>query len=213
MAFVDYLSYATLLDSGVRANEGPPPSASWASNAFSAGTSQLQIVSNAIKRGGAGYGSGAWGTQLGPDVIYYVTLSTLGDIELEIRGKDLGSGSTWDAYSLFYENATHTFTLYRTTNGSASSLATSTSKTLSAGDKLGLMAIGSNLTSAVYQSGAWSDHLTASDATYGSSGYVGFWLNGTTPAVNDMYGGTITAGKSPAYPRRDSMRLNALLRR
>lgn len=193
MAFTDYTSYASLLDNFNRSNEGPPPSGSWNAGAVSTGTSQLQVVSNALKRGGAGWGSGYWGTQIGADVIAYITLSTVGDVELGVRAKDLGSGSTFDYYGAEYISSTHTLTLYKYTNGSGSSLGTSTTATLAGGDKYGIMAIGSNITVATYQSGSWTDRITASDATYGATGYITIWMNGTTPIIDDLYAGQITS--------------------
>lgn len=184
---------ATLLDAFNRANEGPPPSASWLSTSFSSGTSQLQVVSNALKRGGAGWGSCAWGTQLGPDAILVVTISTVGDFSLILRGQAPGSGA-WDGYECLYTSSTHRFDLDVITNNSAgASLANSTAVTLGAGDKVGFAVIGDTLSMAVYTAGAWgADLLTASaGGSISGAGYVGIWANGTTPVFDDFSAGTI----------------------
>lgn len=214
MAVSTNAASATLLDDFNRSNEGPPPSASWLSSSFSSGTSQLQVVSNALKRGGAGWGSCVWGATFGANTILVVTISTVGDFSLIIRGQSPGSAA-WDGYELLYTSSTHRFDIDRIDNNATTSLANTTAVTLSNGDKVGFEIVGSNLAAARYTAGAWgADFLTASDATYASSGYVGVWANGTTPVFDDFSAGTIpAAGKSPAYPRRDSMRLNALLRR
>lgn len=186
-------AYATLLDSFNRANEGPPPSASWNSGSFSSGTSQLQVVSNALKRGGAGWGSCLWGTQLGPDMIVVVTIATVGDFSIIIRGQSPGSGA-WDGYECLYTSSTHRFDLDVITNSATgASLANSTATTLGAGDKVGFCVISQQLHMAVYTGGAWAaDLLTASSGgSLTGQGYVGLWANGTTPVFDDFSAGTI----------------------
>lgn len=195
----DNAASAALRDDFNRANEGPPPSASWLSTSFSSGTSQLQVVSNALKRGGAGWGSCAWGTQFGPDAIMVVTVSTVGDFSLILRGQQLGS-SSWDGYECLYTSATHRFDLDVITNGSTgASLANSTAVTLSAGNKVGFAVIGDTLSMAVH-TGSWAaDLLTASaGGSISGAGYVGIWANGTTPVLDDFSAGTIaSASRKP----------------
>lgn len=194
MAVSDYIAQATLLDNFNRANEGPPPSASWLSSAFSTGTSQMAVVSNALKRPGSGYGSAVWGTQYGPDTILIVTLSTVGDFTMILRGQAPGSGA-WDGYELAYTNSTHTFLLDVVTNNTnGPTLASTSSTTLSNGDKVAFMVIDNTLSMAVNSGGAWSaDLLTASaGASITGAGYVGIWANGTTPVFDDFSAGTVT---------------------
>lgn len=186
-------SFATLLDSFNRANEGPPPSASWNSGSFSSGTSGMQVVSNALKRGGAGWASALYGTQYGPDCICVVTIATVGDFSIIIRGQSPGSGA-WDGYECLYTSATHRFDLDVITNGSTgASLANSTATTVGAGDKVGFAVIGDQLHMAVYTGGAWAaDLLTAAaGGSISVAGYVGLWGNGTTPVFDDFSAGTI----------------------
>lgn len=190
----DNAASATLRDDFNRTNEGPPPSASWLSTSFSSGTSQLQVVSNALKRGGAGWGSCAWGTQFGPDAIVVVTVSTVGDFSLILRGQSPGSAS-WDGYECIYTSATHRFDLDVITNNSTgASLANSTAVTLSAGNKVGFAVIGDTLSMAVH-TGSWAaDLLTAAaGGSISGAGYVGIWANGTTPVFDDFSAGTIAA--------------------
>lgn len=192
MAVSDYIAQATLLDDFNRSNTGPPPSASWNAGSLTTGTSQLQVVSNALKRGGAGFGSCVWGTQLGPDVIVVLTIATVGDFAIDVRAKEINA-ATYDSYELNYTSSTHTFEIIRILNNGSTSLVNTTSITLTAGDKVAFLALGTTLAAAVFQSGAWSaDILSTTDSNYALAGYVGIWANGTTPVFDDFSAATVT---------------------
>lgn len=204
MAFSTYVGQVALLDDFNRANTGPPPGPSWAAGSATSGTSQLQTVSNQCKRGGAGFGSAVWGSNLGADCLAYVTVITPGDVAIDIRAQQTGA-ATYDSYELNYTLATTRYDLYRLDNNTPTSLANTTAVTLTANDKIGIMALGTVLTAAYWRGGTWTDlftYDTVGDGTkLSASGPVVLWANGTTPIFDDLFGGAITAVGSSAGAR------------
>lgn len=204
MAVSTNSAFATLLDDFNRSNTGPPPSGSWGAGSFSSGTSGLQVVSNAVKRGGAGWSSGYWGTQIGPDCICVVTVPTLGDFSIILRGQTPGSAA-WDGYELLFTSASNRWDINRDIDGAATSLANVT-QAITAGDKVGFEVTGTGATvtlnAARYTAGAWgADFLSTTDvnaARIVASGYAGLWMNGTTPVLDDFSAGTITSSTGTA---------------
>lgn len=192
MAVSGYSDSLDLLSDGSGSFTAPP----YYNGAFSTGSIQFLHSSGNIQRTGTGWGSFAWGTQFGPDSILGVLVAQAGEMELEIRGKDMG-GANWDAYSLYYDNSGG-WELYRTVNGSPSAaLATASSVTPAVGDMIAFMALGSGATvsiaAAIKSGGSWgADFLTYDDtnaARLVNSGYIGAWANGTTFKINELYGG------------------------
>ncbi len=192
MAVSDYSDSLDLLSDGSGSFSAPP----YYNGAFSTGSIQFTHSSGQIQRASSGWGSFAWGTQFGPDSILGALIGQVGEMELEIRGKDMGSGSTWDAYSLYF-NGTTGWELYRTINGSPSAALATATQSLSAGDLLAFLALGSgatvSLAAAIKSGGSWgADFLTYSDtnaARLVNSGYIGAWANGTTFKIDELYGG------------------------
>ena len=146
----------------------------------------------AFERGGAGFGSCVWGSTLGPDTIVVLTVATVGDFAIDVRAKEINA-ATYDSYELNYTSSTHTFEIIRILNNGSTSLVNTTSITLTAGDKVAFLALGTTLAAAVFQSGAWSaDILSTTDSNYALAGYVGIWANGTTPVFDDFSAATVT---------------------
>jgi hypothetical protein len=71
------------------------------------------------------------------------------------------------------------------------------------GDKAGIECIGSTIKGYQYTSGAWTEKISRSDATYGSTGYLGMVQNntGTSPIMDDFSGGTVVSGARLAAVR------------
>lgn len=190
MAVSDYVASASLLSDGSGSFTAPP----YHTVQFSTATVQFTHNGGEIERSGAGWGSCAWGTQFGPNAIVGVKIGTLGEFELELRGKDMG-GSGWDAYGLYYDNAGG-WEMYRTIDATATTLDTG-SVTLAAGDVLWWLALGSGATvdlAAAVESGGsvGADFATYADtnaARLVNSGYIGIWANGTTFGADELYGG------------------------
>jgi hypothetical protein len=196
-----------ILDSFDRANEGPPPSASWTSGAPLAATSTLAVVSNACQDNGTLNG-GIWGTQLGPDVECYMTWSSLpadtSNFHVFIRAADVGSPATIDGYRINFERNDGVpgmrFRIDRMDNGAATQLGTTFSNTdgaISAGVKIGVEMISSSITTYLNRSGSWASQSTESDATYSVAGYLGIRPFNTAVVFDDLGGGSI-GGAPPA---------------
>lgn len=194
-----YAGSESLLSDGSGSFSAPP----YYNGAWSTGSIQYTHSAGQIIRNGAGWGSFAWGTQFGPDVIAVYEISAWGECDFVIRGKDLG-GSNWDAYDLYYSGS-GTFELYRVVNAVASSVLDSASVTPSAGDKIGFVAIGSGasveIAAAIYSGGAWGpDIIRYTDtnaARLVNSGYIGAWANGTTMQIDSLSGGDAVSGGGP----------------
>lgn len=203
MAVADYVASATLLSDGSGSFTAPP----YYNGAWSTGSIQYTHSSGQIQRSSTGWGSFAWGTQYGPDVIAIYEISAWGECDFVIRGKDLG-GSNWDAYDLYYSGS-GSFELYRVINAAGGSVLASASLTPSAGDKIGFIAIGSGATvevaAARYTGGAWgADFLTYSDtnaARLVNSGYIGAWANGTTMKIDSFSGGDASLSGGGSKPK------------
>lgn len=184
MAFSDYTASASLVDT-FSTSGGPPPSG-W-NTGISGGAAGLFNTGGQLARNAAGYGNAYLTTYSTSDILVYLDTPVPGNIEIELRLKDIGSG-TWDAYSLYYDVAAHQLDLYITTNSTASSaLMSTTAYTLSATDKLGFSTIGTKLTGAVYQGGSWTDAVTATASTWSNSGYIGIWIENTTARFDNLY--------------------------
>lgn len=188
----DYIAQLSLLDP-LTTNAGPPPSAGYAAASYSTGTSQLLVSSNRLGRGGAGWGSGYWGTDFGQYQGKRLKCEVAGDFAFEICGKDEG-GATWDSYELNYTASTHRFDIWVITNGTAgASLANSTALTLAGGEDLAFMYVpGDTLVAGYWNGSAWVDLLSASSTAWAAGGSIGQWINGTTAKFTGLYGGSLT---------------------
>lgn len=197
----DNIAQLNLLDA-LTTNAGPPPSAGWHAGSYSTGTSQLLVSSNKLGRGGAGWGSGYWGTDFGANLGLRIKADTVGDFSAIIAGDQEGA-ATWDGYEFIYTSATHRFDINKITNNSGSSLANTTTYTLANADEIAFMLINGTLYGGVFQAATWTDALSIADSSYASGGSIGLWINGTTPKFTGLYGGTITV--SSGYKPRGSL--------
>lgn len=115
-----------------------------------------------------------------------------GLVEIGLRGKDIGSVTTVDGYSLrmtIVDAGTDTFTLYRTDNGVSTSLGTFNQEVAS-GDSMGIRAAAS-LIEAWYKpaAGNWTRLGTATDSTYTAGGYATLVVVSTTATIDNFRAG------------------------
>lgn len=196
MAVADYTASASTLSDGTGSFAEPPYG-----DAFTTTATQFTHSGGMIQRSGAGWGSFTWGTSVGPDTIAGFHVGATGESEFEVRGKDIASAN-WDAYSLYWDGST-SWELYRTINGSTTSLATG-SHSVAVGDTIWFMAIGSGssveLAAAIARSGTvYADFISTTDSTslrLTNSGFIGAWANGTTFKIDTLYGATAVATSS-----------------
>lgn len=190
-----YGDYATLQDNFDRADEGPPPSASWTNI-----TNGLKVATN-VAAGNVGTLSNNisfWNVAtFGADCEAYATISTKSGnnqpMEVYARMTTLVSG-TMDGYMVRMSPASGTdaIGIYRIDNGAATALTTGTQE-FASGEKLGIEIIGSTIKLFHFTGGAWNERLSTSDTTYSAAGYVGLNINHTTGRFNDFYAGTIVS--------------------
>jgi len=190
-----------VLDNFNRANEGPPPSASWTTG-ITGGSNGLKVVSNALAPNDTASADGYWNTTSGPDQEIFFTLPTMfaaGDtFRYWWRVLNPGSGTT-DGYRARYTvfGGVDQVIMQRMDNGTGTTLGATHNMAadLANGDKLGGESISSTHATYSYQSAAWGQLFTRSDATYNSAGYVGLSMTiAGTVAIDDFGGGTVSTG-------------------
>jgi hypothetical protein len=136
------------------------------------------------------------GATYGPDAEVFVTLTTLpatdaDSVDLYIRLTTIGSGTT-DGYSMRWTKnvGDDTVEIRRIDNGTAGVIAGPIACLLSAGDKIGFSAVGSDITAWRTTAGVWGSALTVSDATYNAAGHMGHGVIGFSVRIDDFAGGT-----------------------
>jgi len=203
-----------LLDDFNRANEGPPPSASWTTAVIAGGTDGLVVLSNVLKGNGSGSNEGYWNVStFGPDVECYMKVAA----KLEDSGAyqmvycrltTIGSGTT-DGYGcrLSFSATTDSLRLFRIDNGSVTYLGTGVSQETAVGDQWGIEIVGDAL-KLMYKpvAGSWSSIESVTDGTYSASGHIGALLRGgNTHRADDFSGGTVVS--SPLATRAGLIRI------
>lgn len=97
------------------------------------------------------------------------------------------------------------------TYGPFVTLASDNANPLSDGDRIGLSAIGTEITAWHYTGGAWVSRLSVTDTTFSNAGKIGFEFQDNTARADDFGGGTyappappfVVAGAPPvAWKRR-----------
>jgi len=100
-----------------------------------------------------------------------------------LRLKDVGSGSTWDGYGVYYFPGTPgQLQFHRITNNGHVTFATVTGITLVGGDGLGASMSGSTIRAFTRSgaSGPWTQAgADQTDGTYPGPGFIGLWIRGT----------------------------------
>lgn len=194
----------SILDNFNRANQGPPPSASWGGDAFSGVASQLKVISNQLANGAGAFSSAYWSAAtFGPDSEVYCTVNTL-----PANGNELAffvarlttPGATATAVAL-YTQAPNFWQFYKIVGGAQTALGASFTQAISAGDSIGFAIVGTQY-QAWYKAaaGAWTQIQTLSDASVAGTGVIGLEMQTAVTMLDDFGGGTVVAA-STSKPR------------
>ncbi len=181
-----------ILDNFNRANEGPPPSASWTSQFIpvGGGGDAIKVVSNVAEGVGAGYNSQVWGTTPANNQESYITGFTAGYWGVLGRLSNINTASVTGYEARARDAGTNVF-LYRWDDSGTRPTLTSVAQSWSSGDSLGLSIVGSAIT--VYfkaGAGAWSAIIGPfTDATYASGG-IGMLVESASD-LDNFGGGSI----------------------
>lgn len=202
-----------VLDNFNRANEGPPPSASWSAYDASWGFGDgLEVVSNQCKGNSYDLCADYWnGATYGPDCEVYTTIATLPDdiSDVNLRLRIVGPGGDLSLSSHYYTTIERDdvggdyVRIFRNSSGSVTPLTGEVTITLVAGDSFGFERIGNDLS--VYQkpsAGSWTQVATVTDGSPLSqvAGYIGVDVTDNVSALDDFGGGTIAAaGPTAAF--------------
>jgi hypothetical protein len=204
----------SVLDNFNRSDEGPPPSASWAADPYNDSEPGLEVVSNQV-RGSAWELCSSYysASTYGEDSEAYVTVVDLpadsAVVMLGCRIQDPDSANV-DAYVLEYTQLdapdTDEWKLYRVVNDAWTQLGATVEQDLSAGDKIGLEAIGSTIKAYQYTGGSWSEVMSRSDSNVSGAGYLALSIQNADRDCDDFGGGTVVAAASAMPMAVDSFR-------
>lgn len=188
--------YATLLTAFTGADENPMTDGGNWDRLNDSNSTQLRRLGNQVTSNGTLTGECYWTPATYQDFVIYWTISTLpgsGNAQrLYGRLKDVGLlGNVWDGYVVRYQQAaTSQLIIDVNTNATGTTLST-VNITLAAGDKIGMVCLGSMIQSWAYTSGAWALQATVFDSTYPAAGYIGIGVRGTTGRGDDLYLGVL----------------------
>jgi len=180
---------SSILDTFNRANEGPPPSASWG-GIWENGSVGMVVSGNTCTNASNSNGTSYWGSSFGPDVEAYLTITAFGAYQ-GIAARLAGTlGSSPNGY--YVQGESNSIEIFRIDGGSFVQLGASISQTISNGDSLGISIVGTTIT-AYYKvgAGAWTAVGNRTDSTYSAAGKIGVRSAGTSVVLDGFGGGTI----------------------
>jgi hypothetical protein len=184
----------SVLDDFNRANEGPPPSASWSAPMWWA--DNLKVISNTAgsdtTTGDAYWNAGT----VGPACEAYADMTSLGSAAY-LGVRMTSPGGTADGYFYFWRPGPNA-EIARIDNGTRTRLGAAFDASTSAGDSLGISAVEDALT-AHGKNGSWSVVAERVDGTYLTSGYIGLGVDDTTTRWDNFGGGTVVVGTHDEY--------------
>ncbi len=192
----------SVLDDFNRANEGPPPSASWRTDNYNTASSTLAVDTNICITTGFPNGGGLWGTSVGADTEVFVTenFSPSNGQSFYLFARIVTPGSAAvDGYLAEFDRADanpgYTIRIQRIDNNSLTTLGAVITETGGAhvdGNAVGLSVVGSTLSVFIRRSGVWSAAIdTRTDSTYAAGGFIGFRMSATSMLGDDFGGGTV----------------------
>lgn len=155
-------------------------------------------VSGTAKRPSSGNTAACyWQTISAVDVEVFIDIVTGTSLQYSVDCRIANptdfTGSTWNAYQLLYTKASTTLAIVSVVSGSATTLATYT-QTVSAGDSIGMSAIGSTITAYYKPSGgAWTTLGSVTDTSITAAGFIGVQNIGTTFEFDNFGGGAPVA--------------------
>lgn len=199
----------TVLDDGTGA-DFDPLSAAWTTPMFSAGENTFEHFQNSLAPS-ASPASAFWDASFGPDSEVYYTCTMfqhIGNIRLFLRltggGGAAGSASFYrfllDITSGDENGGTFDLYLHSYVTGAPTELAAEIGVTMTAGDSIGLEAIGTTITG--YHkpaAGSWASVIQAVDSTITGSGNIGIYSDSSAARFNDFGGGDAVADSSGGY--------------
>ncbi|KRT69463.1 MAG: peptidase S8/S53 subtilisin kexin sedolisin [candidate division NC10 bacterium CSP1-5] len=195
-----------ILDDFNRANEGPPPSSSWATPSGAPG---IKVISGQVGEDGPG-GQAVWNTQYGPDLEAYVDVPTLawdgigGHTEyfrLYFRASAPDAGTTSSGYFILAWNSSpnDSIGLWSYTPSGVDYLTHVQVAGLTSGSSVGLSVIGDLIR--VYHkppAGSWAEVFNYTDPTYDNAGYLLLYISQGGPDLRlDNFGGGTLGGSPP----------------
>ena len=132
----------------------------------------------------------------GPNCEVYVTLGATPASGQDVALRIANPGASWTGYIIDVNGTT--WNLYYHDAGGFHLIAGPIVQAVGAGDKIGLEAIGSQITAYAFTAGTWSSVMTVSDSNITGTGYIGMCsVNaGTGNTFDDFSGGTI-GGNAP----------------
>jgi hypothetical protein len=190
----------SLLDDFNRANEGPPPSSSWAADPLGVSTTAHSVVSNQATSGQHSY----WLTSFGADQEAWMTVASVPasvvGLFVRIQSPDTASA---DAYEVQWK-LSGVIEVVQVINSYSSevSLGTHSGPVPAAGDKIGvdIYGTGATVTLDIYidDGGAgWALETTFTDSGVNritSAGYIGFFTGSGADDIDDFGGGARVTG-------------------
>lgn len=205
-----------ILDDFNRANEGPPPSASWAGPVFPRffGT-HLKVSGNAAIANVDDYADDYWTTIFSSaDGEMYQTFTTLpADTKIMYLGIRLVSPGTSGVdgyvYQVTVSNAgNEAEVLGRLDNDTLTNLgATDTSANWGNGDAQGVDTVSNAITAYRKPSGgSWASRFSRTDGTYALAGYGSIGAQGSAFVIDDAGGGPYPIPPTAMYKRDDVSR-------
>lgn len=190
-----------VLDDFNRADEGPPPSSSWANNVGNVVKVLSNAAGSASSGGSAYYKNGCFG------VLQEVSaeMSTLGAAHLGMW-RQPGAGT--DGYVFYFDNASNFGNIQRVDNGTWTILGDSFfCGSVGAGDAFWLEANRVELLAYVRLAGAWSLLARRADMTYRGDLSVGLGVSDGTARWDNFIGGPTGAPESTDYQRFPKIKL------
>src|SRR5215204_5547888 len=125
----------SVLDDFNRANEGPPPSASWG-GVIASGQGGLKVVSNKVTWNASDDGTGYWGTQFNANQDAFVHLTDItGSSIILLYARLLSPGTASpDGYFVRYDASGSDSSIYRMDDGTGTLLVGLGANSLNSGD-------------------------------------------------------------------------------
>lgn len=209
-----FLTFPTtgILDNFDRANEDPMTT-NWTAPLFP-GELSPALISNAMHgyNGTPSTQADAWYdvSNFGPDCEVYATMvaavPVTDHMELWLRTASEGTSNTTGYFLRYSPSAgTDSITIQRADIGSDGALGATISQDVSAGDSLGLSAVGSTIT-AWYKpaAGSWTSLGARTDSTYTAAGKLAVrFIEGGDPSTgiwDDFGGGTVVEEEGGTFP-------------
>ena len=182
-----------ILDSCTRADESP--ATGWTDNVDGSSYGGVRIVSNRLTP----ISGDSWdyfsASTYGPDCEVYWTDDVLANVTVYLRLSPIGSASV-DGYGI--SRTATTVSIIRLDNDADTVLAPAITQASSAGDSVGLSAIGDTLT-AYYKAsgGSWTSIGTRTDSTYNQAGRIAPYMTGSGASIYNIGGGNFGTSDAP----------------